>query len=101
PAERRFVHDLEHGGIALLYNCPSGSDCTALNNQLENYENNLPPAEPQSREAKLVMTPYSRGMQKKIALVAWHYVEFLDAYEQNEITRFYENHVDKGPEQIR
>ena len=98
--EGQFVHNLEHGGIAILYNCPSGSDCTALKNQLENYVKNLAPAEPQFGEVKVVTTPYSRGMQKKIALVAWHYVDFLDAYDQNEITRFYENHVDKGPEQI-
>ena len=98
--EGQFVHNLEHGGIAILYNCPSGSDCTTLKNQLENYVRNVAPAEPQFNEVKLVMTPYSRAMQKKIALVAWHYVEFLDSYDQAEITRFYENHVDRGPEQI-
>jgi uncharacterized protein DUF3105 len=96
----QFIHNLEHGGIAILYNCPSGSDCTTLKNQLENYVNNLAPAEPTYNEVKLVLTPYARGMQKKIALVAWHYVDFLDTYDQNEITRFYENHVDQGPEQI-
>ena len=98
--EGQFVHNLEHGGIAILYNCPSGNDCTTLKNQLQNYVQNLAPAEPQFGEVKLVMTPYTRGMQKKIALVAWHYVEFLDSYDQAEITRFYENHVDQGPEQI-
>jgi hypothetical protein len=98
--EGQFIHNLEHGGIAILYNCPSGNDCTTLKNQLENYVKNLAPAEPTYNEVKLVLTPYSRGMQKKIALVAWHYVDFLDTYDQNEITRFYENHVDQGPEQI-
>jgi len=47
------------------------------------------------------MTPYSHGMQKKVALVAWKYIEFLDAYDQNAITQFYENHVDQGPEAVR
>jgi len=98
--EGQFVHNLEHGGIAILYNCPSGSDCATLKNTLQDYVLNIAPAEPQFNEVKLVMTPYSRGMQKKIALVAWHYVEFLDSYDQAEITRFYENHVDQGPEQI-
>ena len=99
--EGQFVHNLEHGGIAILYNCPSGNDCTTLRNQLENYVKNLAPAEPTFGEVKMVMTAYSRGMQKKVALVAWHYVEFLDGYDQAEITRFYENHVDHGPEQIQ
>jgi len=98
--EGQFVHNLEHGGIAILYNCPSGDDCTALKNQLENYVKNLAPVEPSFGEVKMVMTPYSRGMEKKVALVAWHYVDFLDGYDQNEITRFYESHVDKGPENI-
>ncbi|MDQ6709785.1 MAG: DUF3105 domain-containing protein [Candidatus Dormibacteraeota bacterium] len=99
-AEGQYIHNLEHGGIVVLYNCPSGSDCTSLRNQLENYVNNLVPVEPQFNEMKIVLSPYSRGMQKKIALVAWDYVQFLDTYDQNAITTFYESHVDKGPEAV-
>ena len=98
--EGQYIHNLEHGGIAILYDCPSGADCTTLKNALENYVRNLAPVEPTYHEIKVVLTPYSRGMQKKIALVAWDYIEFLDSYDQAEITRFYENHVDQGPEQI-
>lgn len=99
-AEGQYIHNLEHGGIAILYNCSSGSDCTTLKSQLENYVNNLAPAEPQFNEVKLVLSPYSRGMQKRVALLAWDYVDFLDGYDQSEITRFYESHVDRAPEQI-
>ena len=98
--EGQYIHNLEHGGIAILYDCPSGADCTTLKNALENYVTNLAPVEPTYHEIKVVLTPYSRGMQKKVALVAWDYIEFLDSYDQAEITRFYENHVDQGPEQI-
>jgi len=98
--EGQYVHNLEHGGIAILYDCPSGTACTTLKNALENYVKNLAPAEPTYNEVKIVLTPYSRGMQKKVALVAWDYIEFLDGYDQAEITRFYENHVNQGPEQI-
>jgi len=98
--EGQYIHNLEHGGIAILYDCPSGTDCTTLKNALENYVTNLAPVEPTYHEVKVVLTPYSRGMQKKVALVAWDYIEFLDAYDQAEITRFYENHVNQGPEQI-
>ena len=98
--EGQYIHNLEHGGIAILYDCPSGADCTTLKNALENYVTNLAPVEPTYHEVKVVLTPYSRGMQKKVALVAWDYIEFLDSYDQAEITRFYENHVDQGPEQI-
>jgi hypothetical protein len=98
--EGQYIHNLEHGGIAILYNCPSGTDCTTLKNSLENYVTNLAPIEPTYNSVKVVLSPYSKGMQKKIALLAWDYIEFLDAYDQAEITRFYENHVNKGPEQI-
>ena len=98
--EGQYIHNLEHGGIAILYDCSSGTDCTTLKNQLQTYVQNLVPAEPQFGEYKMVMTPYSHGMQKKIALVAWDYIEFLDGYDQKAITQFYENHVDKGPEPI-
>ncbi|TMF11314.1 MAG: DUF3105 domain-containing protein [Chloroflexi bacterium] len=98
--EGQYLHNLEHGGIAILYDCPSGTACTTLKNSLETYVKNLAPVEPTYGEVKVVLTPYSRGMQKKVALVAWDYIEFLDSYDQAEITRFYENHVNKGPEQI-
>jgi len=98
--EGQYIHNLEHGGIVILYDCPSAADCTALKNSLENYVNNLAPVEPQFKEIKVVLSPYSRGMQKKVALVAWDYIEFLDGYDQAEITRFYENHVNQAPEQI-
>ena len=98
--EGQYIHNLEHGGIVILYNCPSGDDCTTLTNQLTNYVTNLAPADPTFNEVKIVMSPYSRGMQKKVALVAWDYIQFLDGYDQNAITRFYQNHVDQGPEQV-
>jgi hypothetical protein len=98
--EGQYIHNLEHGGIAILYDCPSGTNCTALKSSLENYVKNLAPIEPQFKEVKVVLSPYSRGMQKKVALVAWDYIEFLDGYDQAEITRFYENHVNQAPEQI-
>jgi cytoskeletal protein RodZ len=98
--EGQYIHNLEHGGIAILYDCPSGADCTTLKNSLENYVKNLAPVEPQFKEVKVVMSPYSRGMQKRVALVAWDFIEFLDGYDQAEITRFYENHVNQAPEQI-
>ena len=99
--EGQYIHNLEHGGMAILYNCPTGADCTTLQNSLEKYVRNLAPVEPTFGEVKVVLTPYSKGMQQhKVALVAWDYIEFLDSYDQALITRFYENHVNKGPDQI-
>jgi len=96
--EGTFIHNMEHGGIVIVYDCASGSACTTLKNQLDNYVQNLVPADPQFNEYKMVMTPYARGMTHKVGLLAWHYVEWLDGYDQAAITRFYEAHVDQGPE---
>ncbi len=95
-----FLHNLEHGGIAILYQCPTGAACDTLQSQLANYVRNLAPREPRFREVKLVMTPYTRGMEHKIALLAWDWMDQFDDYDQDRITRFYEAHVDHGPEQV-
>ena len=94
-----WVHNLEHGGIVVLYNCPSG--CDDLQKQLTTYVNNIVPAEPQYGEYKIIMSPYTEGMgTHKVALLAWDRIEFLDGYDQAKITQFYESHADKGPERI-
>jgi hypothetical protein len=94
-----WVHNLEHGGIAVLYNCPGG--CDDLQKQLTTYVNSIVPAEPQFGEYKIIMSPYSEGMgSHKVALLAWDRIEFLDGYDQAKITQFYEAFVDKGPERI-
>lgn len=97
--EGTFVHNLEHGGIVILYNCPSGPNCDTLKKQLENYVRNLAPNEPSFGEVKIVMSPYPR-MDHKIALLAWDWIDQFDTYDQDRITRFYEVHVDQGPEKI-
>ena len=94
-----WVHNLEHGGIVILYNCPSG--CDDLQAKLKAYVDDLVPAEPRFGEYKIIMSPYSEGMgSHTVALLAWHYIELLDGYDQAKITQFYEAHVDQGPEQI-
>ena len=94
-----FVHNLEHGGIVVLYNCPGG--CDDLVKQLTTYVNSIVPAEPSFGEYKIVMSPYSQGMgSHKVAVLAWRRIEFLDGYDQAKITEFYEAHVDQGPEHI-
>jgi len=97
--EGTYLHNLEHGGIAILYSCPAS--CSGLKGELENYVDNVAPYDPAFHEVKIVLTPYSRGMgEHRIALLAWHWIEFVDGYGQGAITRFYEVHVNKGPEKI-
>ena len=98
-AEGRFVHNLEHGGIAILYKCPADpAACTALKQQLQDVYKLLP-ADRQFHEVKAVVSPYER-MNHQIDLLAWGWIDELDQFDGDEITRFYQAHVDQGPESV-
>jgi hypothetical protein len=92
------IHNLEHGGIMIQYNCPEG--CSDLVQQLEDFytrysaENKLP-LYPNS--SKLVVAPY-RDMPSRIALTAWGRIDTFDQYDEARIKRFVDEYRDKGPE---
>lgn len=92
--EGNFIHDLEHGGIVILYNCPSG--CPDLVNQFKGLLTSLPRSQ-QFNEVKLVVSPNNK-IEHQIALLAWDYEEDLDTYDEAAIRTFYQAHLDKGPE---
>lgn len=77
-----LIHNLEHGGSLILYNCPGG--CPDLIRQLEST------AESYLAEGrKVVLAPYP-GMDQKIALVAWTYLDAFDELDASRIVRFME-----------
>ena len=92
--EGNFIHDLEHGGIVILYNCPSG--CPDEVNQFKGLLNSLPRSR-DFNEVKLVVSPNSK-IQAPIALLAWDYEQDLQSYDADAIRAFYVAHLDKGPE---
>ena len=91
PAER-WVHNLEHGGVVFLYNCPPsgcGSDADALA-QITAFVSAHPLA---------LMTPYT-GMTQRFAVVSWGHRLVSSCVDADAATRFYEAHVNWGPESI-
>lgn len=90
-----WIHNLEHGGIGVLYNC--AEPCPDLVAELRDAFVRLPRSRPFNR-VKLVAVPY-RDMPSKIAFVAWGKVEELDSFDYERLLRFYNAHLDKGPEQ--
>jgi hypothetical protein len=90
-----WVHNLEHGGIVVLYNC--AEPCPDTVAQLREAFVNLPRSRAFNR-VKLVATPYP-GMSSKIAYAAWGKVQELDEFDYDQLLRFYNAYVDKGPEQ--
>ena len=92
--EGRWVHNLEHGGIVILYKCPSG--CPDLVKQLQDF-NSSAPKSVRWNEVKLVVTPYDK-MEHQLAIVAWDWIDEMDVFDQDRLLKFYNAHLDKGPE---
>jgi len=92
--EGRWVHNLEHGGIVILFKCPS--NCPDLVQQLKDFY----AAAPQSKawkEVKLVVTPYDH-MEHQLAVVAWDWIDEMDSFDSARLLKFYNAHLDRGPE---
>jgi hypothetical protein len=96
--EELWLHNLEHGAVAVLYNCPSG--CPDLVEQLRQAYSTFPPSQ-RFGIVKMVITPYPQ-MQSRLAYLAWgrdSAYEFLtEEYSREQLLRFYQAHVDQGPE---
>lgn len=84
-----LIHNLEHGGIGIHYDCPSG--CDELVNQLEDLI-------PRNR-AQFIMSPYS-GMESQIAITSWRHHLFLGEFNEEQILDFIDAYQDRAPESI-
>jgi hypothetical protein len=97
PAEY-WVHNLEHGYIVVLYNCPQG--CPEEAKKLADWRKTLP-ADPAAGGAlpyaKVVILPW-HSMAKKFAAVSWDYYIGWDTLDINKVQAFYDNHVGHSPE---
>jgi len=87
--DEALVHNLEHGGIGLHYNCPQGC---------EDVVNSLRKLVP-SNFSQFVLSPYP-DMQSRIAVTAWRRVMYLDAVDEAKIRGFVDAYQDKAPESL-
>jgi hypothetical protein len=92
----RWLHNLEHGAIVLLYNCPA--DCPGLVDELGAIYASLP-AGRNARDGgpRMLLTRYHE-MDRPIAVVGWGHLLELDQLEPDRVARFYAEHLDRGPE---
>jgi hypothetical protein len=91
------IHNLEHGGIMIQYNC---RDCPELVAQLTDFYNSYVPTHKLplfQNSSKIVIAPYY-DMPNRIALTAWTRIDSFDTYDEERITKFVEAWRDKGPE---
>ena len=106
-----LVHNLEHGGVGIHYNCPDGCDFLIRQlesmaryvegNWLDEYISTLDPdqqadelrrARNLARRYKVVMSPYP-DMDSKIALTAWNFLDKFEEYDEPRVQRFLLDHV--------
>jgi len=86
--DENWVHNLEHGGVVFLYNCPDGCDSEV--SQLTTYV--------QSLDHRAVLTPYAQ-MTWKFAAVAWEHRILMACLDLPALQQFYDEHVNRAPEQ--
>jgi hypothetical protein len=94
-----WVHDLEHGGIVVLYR-PDLCDQTCQS-QLQDVYNSAPSSQLFPGTRKMLVIPY-QDMDHAVAAVAWGWVDEMDQtqpVDKDRILAFYRAHVDRGPEQ--
>ena len=85
-AAENWVHNLEHGGIAFLYNCPEGCEDERLAMQALSDGRSF-----------AIVTQYSK-LRTRFAVVAWGRRILTDCYDEELFTDFYDEYQHKGPE---
>ena len=83
-ADEYRVHNLEHGGVGVHYNCPEG--CPELVAQLQEIVDRAVDG-----GLKVLMSPYP-DMDSKIALTAWTFIEELDEFDEDRVKDFIDAH---------
>lgn len=92
-----WVHNLEHGGVVVLYDCPAG--CSQVVAELQQAYQTFP--KDKYKEVKLLATPYSglpNGIQ--VMAVAWDFQKAYTSFDLQKLQTFYNARVDHGPEDI-
>lgn len=84
-----LVHNLEHGGIGLHYDCADG--CADIVQALED----IVPSSP----SFYILSPYA-GLPKKIAITSWRHVMYLDELDREKILEFVREYIDRAPESV-
>ena len=90
-----WVHNLEHGGIVILYRCDA--PCPDLIQQLQELYTSFPKSK--HGHVKLLTTPHQK-LKTRLAILAWTWIDEMEEFDRQRFLRFYQAHVDKGPEDV-
>jgi hypothetical protein len=90
-----FVHNLEHGGIVILYRCDA--PCPQLVKDLRDLYSTFPKGK--HGKVKLVVA-LDKKIKSPIVILAWTRIDELPKFDRERLLRFYRAHVDRGPEDV-
>jgi hypothetical protein len=100
PLDRGYyVHNAEHGGVVLLYNCPEGcpDEVEALQAFVESLPDD-PHCEPPLRTRTIISADPLLPKDVRIAAVAWGYVYTASCVDALALRGFYDEHYGKSYE---
>lgn len=87
-----WIHNLEHGGLVILYNCAKGCDNASLD-QLRQLASTFP-ASPRCKIAGGLISPVIARfdqMKASFAAIVWDRVLFQDTLNTSQILEFFKN----------
>ncbi|PRP97898.1 hypothetical protein ENSA5_31310 [Enhygromyxa salina] len=90
-ARGHWVHNMEHGAIVLVYNCPEG--CEAELELLREVMAAVP-------DRRMLMTEDPLLDGPRFAAVAWNWVYEFDAPDMDALVCFVEQHYNHAPESV-
>ncbi len=88
--EENWVHNLEHGGVVFLYNCPDG--CEEEVTALTAFVADLP-------TGRGLLTPYA-AMASEFAAVAWEHRLLTRCLDLDAFQTFFDEHVAQATEDV-
>lgn len=94
-----WVHNLEHGGVAFLYNCPGG--CPELVDDLVAFADTLamdPSCSPDIGARWLITEDPLLPPGVTVAAAAWGWTYTATCFDETSLRRFYSVHHGHGPE---
>jgi hypothetical protein len=100
-AREQYVHNEEHGGIVMVYNCPQDGGCPDLVAQLTQIYWDTPLDE--FGERKIVITPdpdFSLPDGGLFGMAAWDFIYDPSAFDQSSMDCFVAWHQDRGREEL-
>ena len=92
-ADEQMVHNLEHGHVVIAYDCRKLADCAGTQTQIRQLVERY-------RNWKVTAVP-RQNADTAIALIAWGWLDRLDAFDEARTTAFVNAWRDRGPERTK